>query len=81
VKFKYDRNNFMAPWTISTPGSDTVDLKFAPFFEKKSKLNLIVLKTDGHQMFGKFTGTVKIESRTIDFNDFTGWAEESISLW
>jgi hypothetical protein len=81
VKLKYDRNNFMAPWTITTPDSDTVNLKFTPFFEKTNKMNMIFLKVEGHQMFGKFRGTVKTEAGAIEFEDITGWAEEHISLW
>ncbi len=81
VKFKYDRNNFMAPWKIETEGSDTVGLTFTPFFEKKTAFNALFLRTDDHQMFGKFNGTVKTEAGAVEFDGFTGWAEEHISLW
>ncbi len=81
VKFQYDRKNFMEPWKIFTPESDTVNLTFTPFFEKKNKLNLLVLRTEVHQMFGKFSGAVKTLDGNVIFHDFIGWAEESISKW
>lgn len=81
VKFRYNKKNFMEPWKILTPGSDTVNLIFEPFFEKKNKLNLLVLSTEVHQMFGKFSGTVKTADGDVNFHDFIGWSEESISRW
>ncbi|MFA6450366.1 MAG: DUF2804 domain-containing protein [bacterium] len=81
VRLTYDRSNFMAPWTIVTPDSDTVNLKFTPFFEKKNSMNILFLKVDGHQMFGKFSGTIKTEAGPVEFDNFQGWAEEHISLW
>ncbi len=81
VKFQYDTKNFMEPWKIFTPESDTVNLTFVPFFEKKNKLNLLVLSSEVHQMFGKFSGTVKTPDGDVNFHDFIGWAEESISRW
>lgn len=81
VKFQYNRKNFMEPWKIFTPGLDTVNLIFVPFFEKKNKLNLLVLRTEVHQIFGKFSGAVKTPDGDVTFRDFIGWAEESISRW
>lgn len=81
VKFQYNTNNFMEPWKIFTPESDTVNLIFTPFFEKKNKLNLLLLSTEVHQMFGKFSGTVKTPDGNVTFDNFIGWSEESISRW
>lgn len=81
VKFQYNKNNFMEAWKIFTPGSDTVNLIFTPFFEKKNKMNLLLLSTEVHQMFGRFSGAVKTADGDVSFNDFIGWAEESISRW
>jgi hypothetical protein len=81
LKFSYDRNDFKSEWNISTFHTDTVDMTFKPIFEKISKANMILLKTEGHQMFGYFSGKVKTEAGTIVFDNFLGWAEEHIALW
>lgn len=81
VKFIYNRKNFMEPWRMTTLHSETVNLTFTPFFEKKSRLNLLFLSTEVHQMFGAFSGTVKTPDEAVAFHDFAGWAEESISRW
>jgi hypothetical protein len=81
VKFQYNTKNFMEPWKIFTPDSETVNLAFAPFFEKKSGINLFFLMADTHQMFGAFSGTVKTNESTVKFGNIIGWAEQHISQW
>lgn len=81
VSFIYDRNDFKKEWTLKTKNTDEVNITFKPFFEKANKLNLFVIKTDGHQMFGKFYGTVKVDGAEAKFDGFVGWAEEHVALW
>lgn len=81
VNFIYNRKNFMQTWTIKTDITDSVDLKFTPFFERKSYANLIFLKTQVHQMFGYFSGILSFNNQKIKINNIIGWAEEHIGKW
>lgn len=79
--FDYDTSDFMKPWTIRTAASDMVDLTLAPFYDNVSGANMIILKSKCHQMFGRFSGTLKVEGKSYPIRDVVGWAEENIARW
>lgn len=81
ARFEYDRRDFMKPWRLHTPGANAVDLEFVPFYERIQTINLGLLKTAGHQCFGRFTGTVRAGGHTIDIHNALGWAEEHDARW
>ena len=80
--FTYDRRNFMGPWRIRAPRSQRVDLTFTPFFEKQSRLNLLLLSTETHACFGHFAGhIVTDDGNRIAIRDLVGWSEEHRARW
>lgn len=82
LDFRYDRENFMAPWQIGTPSSRRVALTFTPFHDRRNKLNLGIASTEIHQMFGHFSGTITDDSGdTLRIRDLLGWAEEHRARW
>lgn len=82
VVFGYDRARFTAPWTLKTVGSRRVDLAFRPFFERASRVELGVARSEVHQMFGHFEGAVSPEEGvTIPVKALMGWAEEHRARW
>lgn len=81
AKFEYDRRDFMKPWRLHTPGANAVDLHFVPFYERVQQVHLGLLKTAGHQCFGRFTGTVCAGGHTVALRDTLGWAEEHDARW
>jgi len=82
LQFRYDPRHFMAPWSIRTQGSDRVNLQFVPFFERVARTDLIVLRSEVHQMIGRFSGTVVTEAgEPIAIRDLVGWAEEHQARW
>lgn len=77
----YDRNAWMAPWRIRAP-SGRVDLTFTPFFQKQGALNLAVLSTELHTLFGHFDGTLVTDGgETLRVSQLLGWAEEHRARW
>ena len=61
---------------------DRVDLVFTPFLERVAKTNLLVIRSEVHQMFGRYTGTViDDDGNTIPINGIVGWAEEHHAKW
>ncbi len=81
IVFSYDRGDFLAPWTIRTATTDAVDLRLDPFFDNVSGANLLILRAQGHQLFGRYSGTLRVAGRTIAVRDVVGWAEEHIARW
>jgi hypothetical protein len=47
-----------------------------------AKTNLLVIRSEVHQMFGRYTGTViDDDGNTIPINGIVGWAEEHHAKW
>ena len=81
VEFTYDNKNFKAPWSITSPDG-RLNLVFTPFFERVAKTDMKILRSEVHQMFGKYNGTViSDEGKKITITDLIGWAEEHNAKW
>ncbi|MBA4375773.1 MAG: DUF2804 domain-containing protein [Anaerolinea sp.] len=81
VKFAYNNKNFMAPWTMVSPDG-RLDLVFTPFFERVAKTDLKILRSEVHQMFGRYNGSaVTDDGKKIEISGLIGWAEEHNARW
>jgi hypothetical protein len=59
-----------------------LDLVFTPFLERVAKTDLKVLRSEVHQMFGRYNGTLVSDSgEKIEIKDAIGWAEEHNAKW
>ncbi len=81
VDFTYSNKDFKAPWTMRSPDG-RLDLVFTPFFERVAKTDALVLKSEVHQMFGRYNGTaVTDDGEKLSITDLVGWAEEHNARW
>lgn len=81
VKFTYDKLNFKSPWKMSAPDG-RLDLEFTPFFERVAKTDALVLRSEVHQLFGRYNGyVVTDEGKKLEVKDLIGWAEEHNARW
>ena len=81
LHWQYDKNNFMRPWRI-TADSGVIDLTFTPVMERVAVSNLWLVKSEVHQMFGHYSGTViTTEGETIEVREMLGWAEDHVAKW
>jgi hypothetical protein len=79
IEIEYDPRGFMHPWTMR---SDRVDLTFAPFLERTAKTNLLLIRSEVHQMFGRYSGTVVADTgESVVIDGLVGWAEEHNARW
>lgn len=77
-KGKYD---YLMPWKI-TSNDGAVDMTFAPILNRHSDTNLLVLRSNQNQVFGKFTGTVKLKSgEVLNIKEMIGFAECVYNKW
>jgi hypothetical protein len=81
VDFSYDNKNFKAPWRMKSP-EGRLDLTFTPFFERVARLDLKLLASEVHQLFGRYNGTAVLDSgEKIKIENLIGWAEEHHAKW
>jgi len=72
---------YTAPWSILS-SDKRVDLTFRPILDRKSDTKVLMLRSDQHQVFGKFFGTVTLRSgERIEINGAVGFAERVFNKW
>lgn len=82
ISFTYDPKDIMKPWLIRSTGSERVDLRFEPFFERVARTNAVVLRSEMHQMIGRFSGTITTDTgEQLALTSLMGWAEEHRARW
>ena len=81
LQWQYDKNDFMLSWRISAP-SGSIDLTFTPIMERIATSNLWLVKSEVHQMFGHYSGSIITGAgEEIKIKQMLGWAEDHIALW
>lgn len=81
IRFHYDPKNFMSPWKMISD-DERLNLNFTPFFERVAKTDLKILKSEVHQMFGKYDGTlIADDGEKILIHHLIGFAEEHHARW
>ena len=81
VEFAYDSRAFMSPWKMRSLDG-RLDLVFEPFKERVAKSDLLVLSSEVHQMFGRYSGTLRTdEGEILRVENQIGWAEEHHAKW
>lgn len=70
------RPDFLRPWRVrDTQGR--MDLTFEPILDRAAKNSALVVKTDQHQVFGRFSGPVTLDSgQVLSLNGLIGFAEK-----
>ncbi|MBQ3108090.1 MAG: DUF2804 domain-containing protein, partial [Clostridia bacterium] len=76
VQFNIPEDSYLKPWTFtSTDGRFEMD--FAPVLDRAARTYAVILETDQHQVFGKFTGKAVLDDGTVlELRDFMGFAEK-----
>ncbi len=81
LHWEYSWDRPMDPWRV-TDVEGAVDLTLTPRFDKHGSTNALVLRTEVHQVFGTWSGTVASEDgRILQIEDAQGFAEESRNRW
>ncbi len=80
--FDYDREDFMQRWKVKTKFTNQVSLTFSPFFERVAATNAGLVKSEVHQMFGYYDGTILLENgETLVIQQMLGCIEEHRAKW
>ena len=82
LDWQYDRSDFSRPWRVRAPRSGDVDLLFEPIVDRTARTNVLLVRSEVHQVFGVWSGTVRGEDgREIQVPYLLGWAEEHRARW
>jgi hypothetical protein len=72
----------MKPWTIKSSITDSINLKFMPFYERIARSDLMIIKSEVHQMVGHFSGVIKTEEKEyITIDNLLGCSEDHFGQW
>ena len=83
VKFNIpgEEKDFMSPWTF-TSDDGRFEMDFVPVIDRASCTDVGIIKSDQHQVFGRFTGKAVLDDGTvINVKDFPGFAEKVENKW
>ncbi|MDO4940979.1 MAG: DUF2804 domain-containing protein [Erysipelotrichaceae bacterium] len=85
VKFnipsKNGKDDYMSKWTF-TSDDGRFEMDFKPVFDRASNTDFVLLGSNQHQVFGKFTGKAILDDgTTIELKDFMGFAEKVMNKW
>lgn len=76
VTFNIPPDSFMKPWTFSSDDG-RFEMDFVPVLDRAAHTDALVLETDQHQVFGKFTGRILLDDgKELRLKDFFGFAEK-----
>ena len=81
VAFDYDQRDLMQPWYLRS-ADGRVELLFVPEGMHVERVNALVLATNFHQLFGRFTGTLTTATgERIAIERMLGFCEDHYAKW
>ena len=74
-------NDYLQPWKV-TSSDGALELSFAPILNRHSDINLLVLRSNQNQVFGKFSGTIRLkDGQVVEIREMLGFAECVFNKW
>jgi len=81
VKFQIDPDNYLKPW-VFTSNDGRFEMTMEPILDRNSKIDLKILKSIQHQIFGYCTGDIVLDDgRKIHVKRLLGFAEKVFNKW
>ena len=72
--------SFLDPWKFTSEKGD-INLEFKPIIDRYSNTNVLIIQSNQHQVFGYFSGTIKVENKEFKFENLLGFAEMVTNRW
>jgi hypothetical protein len=78
---KNGKEDYLKPWTF-TSDDGRFEMGFKPILDRSSCTSLLVIESDQHQVFGRYTGKAVLDNgKVIKIQDFIGFAEKVTNKW
>ncbi|MDR3552641.1 MAG: DUF2804 domain-containing protein [Clostridia bacterium] len=75
------QDDFLRPW-VFTSNDGRFEMDFVPILDRSSNDNLLIIASDQHQVFGRYTGKAVLDDgQEIRIRDFPGFAEKVRNKW
>ena len=70
------------PLQLFTSDDGRFEMDFVPILDRAACTDVKLIKSDQHQVFGRFTGTAVLDDGTaVRVKDFLGFAEKVENKW
>lgn len=81
IPTKDGKDDFMSPWTF-TSSDKRFEMEFTPIIDRHSDTNILVLRSNQHQVFGYFNGYATLDDGTkLEIKNLLGFAEKVYNKW
>ena len=81
IPMKDGKEDYLKPWTF-TSDDGRFEMDFVPVIDRASNTDFKVLKSDQHQVFGRFSGIAVLDDgRKIHVRNLMGFAEKVENKW
>lgn len=81
VEFKFNQNNYLDTWRLEDEDG-RIQLTMQPILDRHSHINLFLAKSVQHQVFGRISGRVTLETGDqLMLDDVLGFAEYVVNWW
>ena len=72
--------DFLKEWTMTSEKGD-INLVFKPIIDRHANTNVLIIQSNQHQVFGYFSGTIKVGEKEFKLNNLLGFAEMVKNRW
>ena len=76
----FGRDDFMGKWIFRSKTGE-VDMTFTPVYDRHSDTNLLILRSNQHQVFGLYNGVFRIDGEEVRIENMPGFAEKVYNRW
>lgn len=81
IPLKDGKDDYKSAWKITSKDGN-INLTFNPVLDRHSHSNVLIISSNQHQVFGKFSGTFKVQDhQIIEIKDMMGFAEKVMNKW
>ena len=81
IPMKGGKEDYMKPWRF-TSDDGRFEMDFIPVIDRASCTDVKLIKSDQHQVFGRFSGTAVLDDGTrLQVRDLMGFAEKVENKW
>ena len=81
IPLKNGKEDYLKPWTF-TSDDGRFEMDFHPVIDRASCTDFKILKSDQHQVFGRFSGKAVLDDGTVlNIKDLFGFAEKVENKW
>ncbi len=81
IPMKDGKEDYLKPWTFSSDDG-RFEMTFEPILDRHSNTSLLILKSNQHQVFGRFSGKAVLDDQSvITVKEFMGFAEKVSNAW